>query len=298
MRLSPTLLALVPIAQAVNVVLSNDDGWAEINVRQFYDTLTSGGDSVVLSAPAENESGTGSLTGTPSTLTEACEFDSCASGSPAYGSNSSNTRLNYVNSYPATAMAYGINTLSETYFGGSPDIAVAGPNVGANLGAAVWVSGTVGATTAAVKLGIPGIAFSGTTGAQTAWDVSPVPSYSTVYAELSANITNTLIASGTPYLPTDIWLNVNFPASTDTSCTSAADFSFVLSRIFTATIISSDDAVTCGNGGRLPTETAVVGTSGCYASISVGSVNLDIDASAADQTTVLEKLSSILSCLP
>lgn len=72
----------------------------------------------------------------------------------------------------------------------------------------------------------------------------------------------------------------------------------MLSRIFDATFVSGDDAVTCGNGGRLPTESDVVGTTGCYASISVGSTNLDIDASAADQTTVLNKLQDILSCLP
>ena len=53
-------VALFPlITRAANVVLSNDDGWAEINIRTFYNTLTAAGDSVVLSAPAENESGTG-----------------------------------------------------------------------------------------------------------------------------------------------------------------------------------------------------------------------------------------------
>ena len=53
-------LALFPVlTQAVNVVLSNDDGWAEINIRQFYNALTSTDNSVILSAPAENESGTG-----------------------------------------------------------------------------------------------------------------------------------------------------------------------------------------------------------------------------------------------
>lgn len=52
--------ALLPLAtRATNVVMSNDDGWAEINIRTFYNTLTAAGDSVVLSAPAENESGTG-----------------------------------------------------------------------------------------------------------------------------------------------------------------------------------------------------------------------------------------------
>ena len=51
---------LLPLTvQSTNVVLSNDDGWAEKNIRVFYTALTQAGDSVVLSAPAENESGTG-----------------------------------------------------------------------------------------------------------------------------------------------------------------------------------------------------------------------------------------------
>ncbi len=56
-------LFLLPLTvQSTNVVLSNDDGWAEKNIRVFYTALTQVGDSVVLSAPAENESGTGEAT--------------------------------------------------------------------------------------------------------------------------------------------------------------------------------------------------------------------------------------------
>lgn len=47
------------LTQATNIILSNDDGWAEINVRTFYDMLTKASNSVVLSAPADNRSGTG-----------------------------------------------------------------------------------------------------------------------------------------------------------------------------------------------------------------------------------------------
>lgn len=52
-------LALAGSAGAINIVSSNDDGWAEVNIRTFYDVLTAGGHSVVVSAPAENQSGTG-----------------------------------------------------------------------------------------------------------------------------------------------------------------------------------------------------------------------------------------------
>jgi len=195
-------------------------------------------------------------------------------------------------------MRYGIQNLSETYFGGAPDIAVAGPNVGTNLGLTTLISGTVGAATEASKEGIPAIAFSGSTGSQTAWNTAP-QTYEEVYADLSTTVTQALVSSGKPYLPSGIWLNVNYPAVNSTSCSSTSDFKFVLSRINTAVpLITGKDVTTCNNGGRLPTETKVVGTSGCYASISVGVASTKLDANATEQGVVLNKLSSILSCLP
>ncbi|OJK01335.1 hypothetical protein ASPACDRAFT_41596 [Aspergillus aculeatus ATCC 16872] len=295
-------LALLPLsAHAVNIISSNDDGWAEINIRQLYDSLTEAGHSVVISAPAENESGTGSDDGTPTVLTSACEFDSCPAGSPAYGSNATEPRFNYVNSYPVTSIKYGINTLASTFFSGaSPDLAVTGPNVGSNLGWEVFFSGTVGAATyAANTAGIPAIAFSGATGEQTAWNVSAVPLYSQVYAELATKLTDQLIAGGdAPYLPDNVWLNVNFGAVTDGgSCATADEFSFVLSRIHTALpLITADDVETCGST-RLPTETAVVDSDGCYVSVSVGLASDKLDANATVQGVVLERLGDLLTCL-
>ncbi len=75
------------------------------------------------------------------------------------------------------------------------------------------------------------------------------------------------------------------------------DFKFVLSRIYPAVpIISRDDVETCGSR-RLPIERKVVGTEGCYASISVGKIDKS-DAEADVQAVVLAKLEDILSCLP
>ncbi|MCJ1307581.1 hypothetical protein MMC25_001228 [Agyrium rufum] len=301
MQFTGSILALILLlavpSRTANVVLSNDDGWAEINIRFFYNSLTSAGNSVVLSAPAENESGTGSSDATPTTLKSACEFNSCPAGSPAEGYNASNTRLNYVNSYPVTSMRYGIQTLSPKFFGKAPDIAVAGPNVGANLGSTVLISGTVGAAAEAAKEGIPGLAFSGTTGSQTAWTAA-VQTYMSVYAALSTNVTSTLIGSGKPYLPTGLWLNVNFPAVSSTTCNTPAKFKFVLSRINSASSGTAADVQTCGST-RLPTESKVVGTSrGCYASVSVGVASTKGDATASQQAVVLGKLGKILSCLP
>lgn len=103
-----------------------------------------------------------------------------------------------------TAIRYGIQNLSSTFFGGPPDIAVSGFNVGANLGFVVNFSGTVGAACEAVKQGVPAIAFSGSTGSQTAWN-APVENYVKVYADLSTTVTQALTSSGKPYLPTNVW---------------------------------------------------------------------------------------------
>ncbi len=74
------------------------DGWAEMNIRTFYDTLTAAGESVIISAPAENQSGKGGLDAPPTKLTEPCEFNSCPANSPSIGNNGSMPRFNYVNS--------------------------------------------------------------------------------------------------------------------------------------------------------------------------------------------------------
>ncbi len=55
----PALLALLPAlgALGIRIIQSNDDGWAEQYVRSFHDALISSGHDAVLSAPAENKSG-------------------------------------------------------------------------------------------------------------------------------------------------------------------------------------------------------------------------------------------------
>jgi hypothetical protein len=78
-------------------------------------------------------------------------------------------------------------------------------------------------------------------------------------------------------------------------CASADDFKFVLSRIFSG-VFSADDVKTCGSS-RLPTESTVVGTDGCYVSISVGWSD-KTDAAADVQAVVLDKLGDLLVCLP
>lgn len=195
-------------------------------------------------------------------------------------------------------MRYGLDLFAAEYWGDGivPDLAVTGPNVGSNVGfIQVEFSGTVGAACYAVDQGIPALVFSGITEDRTAWDTVPVPTASLVYADLALNLTQAIIASGTPYLPDDVFLNVNM-AGVDDTCTDASDFKFVLSRINIPTILSTADVKTCGDTW-LPWEKDVV-DAGCYVSVSVGTCSDKTDTDSTNQQTVLDKLSSMLTCLP
>ena len=111
--LQVVLTSLFVTAQCqTKVVLTNDDGWAVAQIRAQNDALKAAGydvsveyvicqsktiliscTQVILSAPAENQSGTGSKSATPTPLTEPCQFDSCPTGSPAEGFNASDRQF-------------------------------------------------------------------------------------------------------------------------------------------------------------------------------------------------------------
>lgn len=74
---------------------------------------------------------TGSLEGTPKPVgDDGCQFESCPPDSPPAGSDPENPRLNYVNSFPVTAMKFGVSDVAPKFFQGKPDLVVTGPNVG------------------------------------------------------------------------------------------------------------------------------------------------------------------------
>lgn len=54
--LSLALLQAIAVS-AIRIIQSNDDGWADSNIRAFNDALNKAGHDVVLSAPADNQSG-------------------------------------------------------------------------------------------------------------------------------------------------------------------------------------------------------------------------------------------------
>ncbi|KAF9546448.1 sure-like protein [Agrocybe pediades] len=287
----------VAASNAQKIVITNDDGWATAQIRAEYNALKAAGYDVILSAPAENASGTGSLSiGTPPPLLAPCEFNTCPAGSPGVGSDATDPQINYVNGFPVDAVKHGIQTLSPQFFGSPPDLVISGSNIGNNLGIAVLGSGTVGATSEAVKEGIPAVAFSGASGSQVSFTTlsnatAPSTIAANIYTDLILQFTAALLANPAPILPSGTSLNVNF-AVVD-SCLSAASYKFVLTRVFSN--ILSTDVTTCGTN-HLPTESSAI-KNGCIATVSVLNASTKLDANAATQQVVLNKLSSILSCL-
>jgi 5'/3'-nucleotidase SurE len=196
-----------------------------------------------------------------------------------------------------TAIRYGIDDFSRQSWPQGPELAVSGPNVGTNVWVQVPFSGTVGAAAFAAKdRKIPAIAFSGASGGTLAWNTVPVPARSTVYAELATRLVAAVVKGGKPYLPEDVFLNVNFQ-SVDDRCRTADDFKWILTRINPG-LFSSPDAASCGDN-RLPREANVIlRTDGCYATISVGDATDKTTAPAEKQAPVFARLASLVSCLP
>lgn len=73
MRIQAGLLVLQAAASlSLRIILTNDDGWAEGYLRALFDVLDYSGHDLVLSAPADDMSGTGKLSPHPELLLVGC----------------------------------------------------------------------------------------------------------------------------------------------------------------------------------------------------------------------------------
>lgn len=53
------LAATLPAVNGVHIVLGNDDGWAEMNIRTLFNTLNANNHDAIISAPATDRSNGG-----------------------------------------------------------------------------------------------------------------------------------------------------------------------------------------------------------------------------------------------
>ncbi|WKD48959.1 5'/3'-nucleotidase SurE [Microbulbifer spongiae] len=192
------------LPEPLNILLVNDDGFTSENTSALYDLLTEQGHNVIVSLPAQNQSGKSSSIALLRPILPVFD-DTGTPIMPPIGSRDDDPHYTFVNGTPVMAMLRGIDILAPIFFGAKPDIVISGPNKGNNLGVFTVNSGTVGAAIAAAQRGIPAIA------------VSASHDDGEGEVEKIAILTNKVLAAvqdygKEPLLPIGMALNVNFPS--------------------------------------------------------------------------------------
>ncbi|KIX94416.1 uncharacterized protein Z520_09802 [Fonsecaea multimorphosa CBS 102226] len=305
--LSAALAALTfaSTSSAISILLNNDDGFGSAQIREFYRLLKESGHEVVMVAPADNESGQGgrSVFTNNKSLAVNSEFNLIPAGAPSLGRDPNDADIWYYNCTPAACTFVALDYVLPTFYNNrSIDLFVAGPNFGLNQGYFLYtLSGTIGATYAAIGRNIPGIAFSGGNSEQRSYTwinkttASGYPDPATIQAQLATNLVNQLVKgsrSGKPLLPLGYGLNVNTPVITSLTNDSCVNPPFIQTRLgggattdkavynattglFTYANLITDGNNVCINGNcALPGETPVV-DNGCYGAVSVFSIDYD-----------------------
>jgi 5'-nucleotidase len=168
MRIKPLAVAALLATQvgaafALNILLTNDDGFEAANLRALSERLRAAGHVVVISAPTQNNSGRGGFVEflrpvTP--LTRDTRHATVKAGAPGVGVDPVDPKAFYVDGTPVASLLYGLDVASPKFFAGPPDLVISGPNEGNNTGLVNNSSGTVANALYAINRGIPAIAVS------------------------------------------------------------------------------------------------------------------------------------------
>lgn len=318
MKFSSVAIALAatsPLVNALNILLTNDDGFITSNIRATYAALKTAGHNVYLFAATQNESGHGGTFDFPDTptLQTNSDFDAVPAGAPSFGHEVDNPDIWYFNGTPAACVAFGLDyALPNFYPGVTIDLVVAGPNEGNNAGPAFYtLSGTMGATYYSVGRGIPGLCFSGAYGNHsyykdsTGWLPHKNDSsyYSNIYADKVVDLVSALdkSAGANPrLLPLGVGLNINMPyvgnvAETyyNVSCPNpdiiytrmtggAGSYTISFNQtagVFEWTTLPASavpgDNIPLNGDVTLPGETLIASNAGCRVAVSAFSVDYD-----------------------
>lgn len=197
-------MAITSPASALNIVLTNDDGWETNNTQTLFNKLKAAGHDVILSAPCTGQSGKGGAINFMKPVhvnRTKIENDQACVGDV----DTSVKFEDFVEGTPSMSVLFGIDVLAQNKWGKAPDLIISGPNEGNNLGPATSFSGTLGATNMTLSRGIPAIAISAAND-----DTVNAP----LVADAVIEVLNTLLAkqtTGQPILPEYTGLNINTP---------------------------------------------------------------------------------------
>lgn len=300
-----SLLFLLPLTSiALNIIVNNDDGFGSANIRELYRLLNAAGHNAWIVAPVDNQSGEGGteVFTTEPNLTAPSEYDLVPEGAPSFGTDPNDSHIWYYNGTPVACTFFALDYVVPNYWNGTkPDLLVSGPNFGNNLGAFLYtLSGTIGASYAAIERSLPAIAFSGGNDGQRSYKEinkttpSGYPDPATVDAQLSVALVNELAKNGnkSQLLPLGYGMTVNYPEITSlvnadcvsppffqTRMTGSAEVDTAVydptTGLFSYGSAYPAGANTCINGDcSLPGETNIL-SSGCFSSVTVFTVDYD-----------------------
>lgn len=218
------MMAHLP-ASALNIVLTNDDGFEAENIQALFNALKAAGHDVIMSAPYLNQSAAAGAIGAAKPIGRTWKRSSRGlfkAGVPGLGPTTIAADQYYLNGSPVDAVLYGIDILAVDKWGQAPDLVIAGPNVGNNLGLMTVHSGTVGVAVAAINRGIPAIAVSAFMGESL---ITP-PEEAELNAQLTVRLVAVLANNQVPLLPLGYGLNVNLPQLDISKSADAYDYTF------------------------------------------------------------------------
>lgn len=189
-------------ALALNILLTNDDGWEAPGIQSLLKTLTAAGHKVTLVAPVADQSGRGGAMTTR------------IGGYVAV--NRVGDGMWSVDGTPTDSVRAGLQViLRET----PPDLVISGSNFGQNLGrSGAHQSGTVNAALQAAFLGYPAIAISvgirfDEAGAKPHRFPSTIATFGQAGQLLATMLVELEQASPDRLLPPGLALNINVPAA-------------------------------------------------------------------------------------
>jgi 5'/3'-nucleotidase SurE len=186
-------------AQALKIMVVNDDGYQAEGITVLFDTLQAAGHEVTIVAPKQDQSGTGTSINVARILqpTEVVNYD---------------TNRWYVDATPTVTTWAGLDYILKE---SKPDLVISGINQGENVGLFAVSSGTVSAAVAALNRGVPAIAISA--GTNQTESAAGYPSTRQAY-KTGANFLVALIKEleakkkpNSTILPAGLGLNINIP---------------------------------------------------------------------------------------
>jgi len=203
-------MSMLAPARALDILLTNDDGFTSTNLRALYHALLADGHRVLVSAPCTGQSGKGGALDyfrPIGPLTHDCDGGTVRAGAPGVGSDPEVPSIHYVDGTPVMALLYGLDVLVSSSWGTPPDLVVSGPNVGQNTGITNPSSGTVNNAVIALQRGVPAIAVSADY--STGDDPALGDEVAGVVLRLLRQLQSTQGVDG--LLPEGVGLNVNLP---------------------------------------------------------------------------------------